>query len=157
MRWLWKKSISIYLDMIWAWTVWNKKLRQIQYEKTFGGFIMQVILYIPILILSIVSAFFIFGKIKMMFWGSNTFDLGLGIIGAWFFIFFICVVIWSTIFVYLGIPILIIGAILLGAYFFLNKKMRTLLVKKLLGNQSQKPLMNKQLQSLWKNNSIIIF
>lgn len=83
---------------------------------------MQVILYIPILILSIVSAFFIFGKMKMIFWGSNTLDLGLGIIGAWFFIFFICVVIWSTIFVYLGIPILIIGAILLGAYFFFNKK-----------------------------------
>lgn len=83
---------------------------------------MQVILYIPILILSIASAFFIFGKIKMIFWGSNTLDLGLGIIGAWFFIFFICVVIWSSIFVYLGIPILIIGAILLGAYFFFNKK-----------------------------------
>lgn len=86
---------------------------------------MQVILYIPILILSIVSTFFIFGKMKMIFWGSNTLDLGLGIIGAWFFIFFICVVIWSTIFVYLGIPILIIGAILLVVYFFFDKKNET--------------------------------
>lgn len=83
---------------------------------------MQVILYIPILILSIVSAFFIFGKLKMLFWGSNMLDLGLGIIGAWFFIFFICVVVWSSIFVYLGIPILIIGAILCGVYFFFSKK-----------------------------------
>lgn len=83
---------------------------------------MQVILYIPILILSIVSAFFIFGKLKLFFFGSNMLDLGLGIIGAWFLIFFICVTIWATIFVYLGIPILIIGGILCVIYFVRSKK-----------------------------------
>ncbi len=83
---------------------------------------MQVILYLPILVLSIVSAFVVFSKVKMMFFGSNMLDLGLGIIGAWFFIFFVCVSIWTAIFVYLGIPILIIGAILLIAYFVLSKR-----------------------------------
>ncbi|WP_296557140.1 hypothetical protein [uncultured Acetobacterium sp.] len=82
---------------------------------------MQVILYLPILVLSIVSAFVVFSKVKMMFFGSNMLDLGLGIIGAWFFIFFVCVSIWTAIFVYLGIPILIIGAILLAVYFVLSK------------------------------------
>ncbi|MDD3307941.1 MAG: hypothetical protein PHO29_12700 [Acetobacterium sp.] len=83
---------------------------------------MQVILYLPILVLSIVSAFVVFSKVKMIFFGSNMLDLGLGIIGAWFFIFFVCVSIWTAIFVYLGIPILIIGAILLMAYFVLSKR-----------------------------------
>lgn len=82
---------------------------------------MEVILYIPILILSIVSAFVIFGKLKMIFFGENMLDLGLGIIGAWFFIFFLCVVVWSSIFVYLGIPILIIGGILIVGYFVYSK------------------------------------
>ena len=86
---------------------------------------MQVILYLPILVLSIVSAFVVFSKVKMLFWGSNMLDLGLGIIGAWFFIFFVCVSIWTAIFVYLGIPILIIGAILLIAYFVLSKRSGT--------------------------------
>ena len=83
---------------------------------------MQVILYVPILVLSIVSAFVVFSKVKMIFFGSNMLDLGLGIIGAWFFIFFVCVSIWTAIFVYLGIPILIIGAILLIAYFVISKR-----------------------------------
>lgn len=83
---------------------------------------MQVILYLPILVLSIVSAFVVLSKVKMLFWGSNMLDLGLGIIGAWFFIFFVCVSIWTAIFVYLGIPILIIGAILLAVYFVLSKR-----------------------------------
>jgi len=52
---------------------------------------MQVILYLPILVLSVVSAFVVFSKVKMLFLGSNMLDLGLGIIGAWFFIFFVCV------------------------------------------------------------------
>lgn len=43
---------------------------------------MQVILYAPILVLSIVSAFVVFSKVKMLFFGSNMLDLGLGIIGA---------------------------------------------------------------------------
>ena len=86
---------------------------------------MQVILYLPILVLSIVSAFVVFSKVKMIFFGSNMLDLGLGIIGAWFFIFFVCVSIWTAIFVYLGIPILIIGAILLMAYFVLSKRSGT--------------------------------
>ena len=86
---------------------------------------MQVILYLPILVLSIVSAFVVFSKVKMIFFGSNMLDLGLGIIGAWFFIFFVCVSIWTAIFVYLGIPILIIGAILLVAYFVLSKRSGT--------------------------------
>ena len=86
---------------------------------------MQVILYVPILVLSIVSAFVVFSKVKMLFFGSNMLDLGLGIIGAWFFIFFVCVSIWTAIFVYLGIPILIIGAILLIAYFVLGKRSGT--------------------------------
>ena len=86
---------------------------------------MQVILYLPILVLSIVSAFVVFSKVKMMFFGSNMLDLGLGIIGAWFFIFFVCVSIWTAIFVYLGIPILIIGAILLAVYFVLSKRSGT--------------------------------
>ena len=86
---------------------------------------MQVILYVPILVLSIVSAFVVFSKVKMLFWGSNMLDLGLGIIGAWFFIFFVCVSIWTAIFVYLGIPILIIGAILLIAYFVFSKRSAT--------------------------------
>ena len=83
---------------------------------------MQVILYLPILVLSLVSAFVVFSKVKMIFFGSNMLDLGLGIIGAWFFIFFVCVSIWTAIFVYLGIPILIIGAILLIAYFVISKR-----------------------------------
>jgi hypothetical protein len=83
---------------------------------------MQVILYVPILVLSVVSAFVVFSKVKMIFFGSNMLDLGLGIIGAWFFIFFVCVSIWTAIFVYLGIPILIIGAILLIAYFVISKR-----------------------------------
>lgn len=81
---------------------------------------MQLI-YIPILILSIVSAFFVFGKLKRLFFGDNLMDLGFGIIGAWFFIFFVCVTIWSAIFVYLGIPILIIGGVLLIAYFIFGR------------------------------------
>ena len=86
---------------------------------------MQVILYLPILVLSIVSAFVVFSKVKMIFFGSNMLDLGLGIIAAWFFIFFVCVSIWTAIFVYLGIPILVIGAILLIAYFVLSKRSGT--------------------------------
>ena len=85
---------------------------------------MQLI-YIPILILSIVSAFFVFGKLKLLFFGDNLMDLGFGIIGAWFFIFFVCVTIWSAIFVYLGIPILIIGGIALVAYFIFSKSKGT--------------------------------
>jgi len=85
---------------------------------------MQLI-YIPILILSIVSAFFVFGKLKLLFFGDNLMDLGFGIIGAWFFIFFVCVTIWSAIFVYLGIPILIIGGIVLVAYFIFSKSKGT--------------------------------
>ncbi|MDD3307680.1 MAG: hypothetical protein PHO29_11385 [Acetobacterium sp.] len=86
---------------------------------------MQVILYLPILVLSIVSAFVVFSKVKMIFFGSNMLDLGLGIIGAWFFIFFVCVSIWTAIFVYLGIPILIIGVLLLIAYFVISKRSGT--------------------------------
>lgn len=82
---------------------------------------MQLI-YIPILILSIVSAFFVFGKLKMIIFGDNLMDMGFGIIGIWFFIFLVCATIWSAIFVYLGIPILVIGTILLVLYFILGRK-----------------------------------
>lgn len=83
---------------------------------------MQTVMYVVILILSIVSAFFVFGKLKMIVFGDNLMDMGFGIIGIWFFIFLVCATIWSAIFVYLGIPILVIGTILLVLFFIFGRK-----------------------------------
>lgn len=83
---------------------------------------MQTVMYVVIMILSIISAFVVFGKMKMLVFGKNTLDAGLGIIGVWFFIFFVCVSIWTAIFVYLGIPILVIGSILLVLFFIFGRK-----------------------------------
>lgn len=83
---------------------------------------MQTVMYVVILILSIISTFVVFGKLKMIVFGKNTLDLGMAVIGIWFFIFFVCVTIWSVIFVYLGIPILVIGTILLVLFFIFGRK-----------------------------------
>ena len=76
---------------------------------------MQTILYIIIMIISLVSSFKICGLLKVVIWGENTLDLGLKILSFWAMIFFFCLVFWSAVFVYLGIPLLIIGAIVLAA------------------------------------------
>ena len=76
---------------------------------------MQTIFYIIILIISLVSSFKICGLLKVMIWGENTLDLGMKILSFWAMIFFFCLVFWSAVFVYLGIPLLIIGAIVLAA------------------------------------------
>ena len=76
---------------------------------------MQTIFYIIIMIISLVSSFKICGLLKVMIWGENTLDLGLKIISFWAMILFFCVVFWAAVFVYLGIPLLIIGAVVLVA------------------------------------------
>lgn len=81
---------------------------------------MQTILYIIILIISLVSSFKICGLLKVIIWGENTLDLGMKILSFWAMIFFFCIVFWSAVFVYLGIPLLIIGAIVLVAALLLG-------------------------------------
>ena len=76
---------------------------------------MQTIFYIIILVISLVSSFKICGLLKVMIWGENTLDLGMKILSFWAMIFFFCLVFWVTVFVYLGIPLLIIGVIVLVA------------------------------------------
>lgn len=76
---------------------------------------MQTIFYIIILIISLVSSFKICGLLKVVIWGENTLDLGMKILSFWAMIFFFCLLFWVTVFVYLGIPLLIIGVIVLVA------------------------------------------
>ncbi|AWW27732.1 MULTISPECIES: hypothetical protein [unclassified Acetobacterium] len=76
---------------------------------------MQTIFYIIILIISLVSSFKICGLLKVMIWGENTLDLGMKILSFWAMIFFFCLLFWVTVFVYLGIPLLIIGVVVLVA------------------------------------------
>ncbi|MDD3307347.1 MAG: hypothetical protein PHO29_09675 [Acetobacterium sp.] len=76
---------------------------------------MQTIFYTIILIVSLISSFKICGLLKVMIWGENTLDLGMKILSFWAIIFFSCLVFWSAVFVYLGIPLLIIGVVVLIA------------------------------------------
>ena len=79
---------------------------------------MQTIFYIIILVISLVSSFKICGLLKVMIWGENALDLGMKSLSfwvTWAMIFFFCLLFWVTVFVYLGIPLLIIGAFVLLA------------------------------------------